>query len=174
MHAAMSTFFCGTKILERMPKRQSLQEAGSILDSNQIETLTQELTARMHSMQAAEQKLDPQALLDHFSDEEGFCVYSDGQRVDFETLAEGVTTTYNEVESISGTIGRLDVRVLSPEHGLVAAEFREEVVTRDGRKSSNKGVATWLWHRTDEGWKIVYGQIGHEDENQMTLSASVD
>ena len=144
------------------------------MDSNQIETLTQELTGRMHSMQAAEQKLDAQALLEHFSNEAGFCVYSDGQRVDFETLAEGITATYEEVESISGTIGRLDVRVLSPDHGLVAAEFREEVVTREGRKSANTGVATWLWNRTSSGWKIVYGQISHEDENQMTLSASLD
>ena len=144
------------------------------MDSHEIEKITQELTARMHSMQSAEQKLDAQALLDHFSNESGFCVYSDGQRVDYETLAEGINATYNEVEAISGTIGRLDIRVLSPDHGLVAAEFREEVVTREGRKSSNTGVATWLWNRTPSGWKIVYGQISHEDENQMTLSASVD
>ena len=128
----------------------------------------------MKSMQQAEQNLDAPALLEHFSEEPDFCLYSDGQRIDFATLAEGITATYDEVKSITGSIGRMEVRILSPQHGLVSAEFREVVVTAEGRESSNTGVATWLWQHDGTTWKIVYGQIGHEDENQMTLSASLE
>ena len=149
-------------------------ETGDFLDIQQIEDLTRDLTARMKSMQHAEQNLDAPALLEHFSEEPDFCLYSDGQRIDFVTLAEGITATYDEVKSITGSIGRMEVRILSPQHGLVSAEFREVVVTAEDRESSSTGVATWLWQRNGTTWKIVYGQIGHEDENQMTLSASLE
>ena len=152
----------------------SRREAGDFLDNQQIEVLTRDLTARMKSMQQAEQNLDAPALLEHFSGEPDFCLYSDSQRIDFATLAEGITATYDEVKSITGSIGRMEVRILSPQHGLVSAEFREVVVTAEGRESSNTGVATWLWQHDGTTWKIAYGQIGHEDENQMTLSASLE
>ena len=45
----------------------SRRETGDFLDNQQIEDLTRDLTARMKSMQHAEQNLDAPALLEHFS-----------------------------------------------------------------------------------------------------------
>ena len=125
---------------------------------------------RMNSFVQAEQSLDATGLLEHLHNTSDFCVYNDGHALNFDELAEGLSTTYQSLESISGGIEHMVVRVLSESAALVTSEFREQIVDLEGGRTSNTGIATWLWREINGRWGICYGHVEHYPDTETETS----
>ena len=63
----------------------------------------------------------------------------------------------------SGGFGHVQVIPLPPDHALVSAAFSCSVTDTSGGVFRNQGTTTWLWLNVNGQWRIVYGQIAHEE-----------
>ncbi len=134
------------------------------MDEAQHREIVAAVEAAMRSLEAAERARDHERLIDHFAPVPGFHVYNDGQRITYEAMAAGVRQTFPTLRSIEGGFSDLQVSVLSPEHALVSAAFRETIQDGSGTTTRSRGAVSWLWRRIDGRWRIVYGHVDHHPD----------
>lgn len=130
-------------------------------ESFSISSVAAEVRARMASLATAERRLDAEGVLSHFDSNPETVIYNDGQRLSYSDLAEGLLATFQHVKSIEGSYERMDVHPLAPDSALVSVEFREQVVDAEDESAASSGIATWLWRKQGEQWRIVYGHAEH-------------
>jgi hypothetical protein len=84
----------------------------------------------------AERSRDLDALISHFAQVPEFRVYSDGVRVDYESLVAQIRSTFPAVA-------------------------QSAVTDTSGATYRQRGAATWVWVRQDGGWRILNGHVDH-------------
>jgi len=138
------------------------------MDDRERQTIVAAVEAAMTSFEAAERALDPERVISHLAQVDGFHVYNDGQRLDYAAIAANLRSVFPSLLSVEGGFHDVRVIVLATDTALATAGFREAIADATGNVTRVRGAASWLWRDIGGSWKIIYGHVDHypDDANK--------
>jgi ketosteroid isomerase-like protein len=131
------------------------------LSDAEREVIEASVDSAMHAFENAERSRDLDALISHFAQVPEFRVYSDGVRVDYESLVAQIRSTFPAVAQVEGGFESIEVSVLGRDAAVASASFQSAVTDTSGATYRQRGAATWVWVRQDGGWRILNGHVDH-------------
>jgi ketosteroid isomerase-like protein len=112
----------------------------------------------MNAYAAAIRALDVQRVLGYFGDPEQFRFIDNGTVYSHAELKPMVQGLFGSLRSYEGGFGSIHVNVLNHDAAVADAPYTDVFTDTTGVVTRIRGVVTWVWVRTPEGWRIVHGQ----------------
>lgn len=123
------------------------------IDETAIQAEIQTLMAEMTS---SAEKMSTDALQKYLSDESYDSFYMGAKEFTKAELMVEIQKAYEPFVSQTLKTTKSTIRVLSPEYVLFKALMESTATQKDGKTADLKLTETWLWHKTDAGWKVIH------------------
>jgi len=134
---------------------ESGKDTEKTTDNN--ETAVQaEISALMQELTSSAEKMNTDALEKYLSDEPWDSFYMDAKEYSKSELLQEVKKAYEPFTKQTLAATKSTIRVLSPEYVLWKGIMESTATQKDGRTADMKLTETWIWHKTDKGWKVIH------------------
>jgi len=139
------------------PKSQSSPETNMANPTEANETALQaEINTLMSELTASAEKMSTEALEKYLSDEPWDSFYMGAKEYSKAELLLEVKKAYEPFTKQSLKTTKSTNRVLSPDYVLWKGIMESTATQKDGKTADMKLSETWLWHKTDKGWKVIH------------------
>ena len=85
----------------------------------------------------------------------------DGNRVNFQDVANGSIQFMQQLELFQTEWSDLDIIPLSSEIVISSFKFRDSIITKKGEVIETHGPTTMIWQKRAGIWKAIYGDSDH-------------
>ncbi len=139
------------------PKTQTESGADTAKTTEANETAVQaEINTLMAELTASAEKMSTEALEKYLSDEPWDTFFMGAKEYTKAELLVEVKKAYEPFTKQSLKTTKSTNRVLSPDYVLWKGSMESTATQKDGKTADMKLSETWLWHKTDKGWKVIH------------------
>ena len=144
-------------LLACSPKNQSENEAEKDQKTANSETAIQaEIKALMQELTASAEKMNSAALEKYLSDEPFDTFFMGAKEFTKAELLQEVKKAYEPFTKQTLNTRKSTIRVLSPEYVLWKGVMESTATQKDGKTADMTLTETWLWEKTEAGWKVIH------------------
>ncbi len=136
-------------------KSETWQETNENGSFNETAIQT-EIKALMQELTASAEKMSTEALDKYLSDEPFNTFFMGAKEYSKAELLQEVKKAYEPFTKQTLNATKTTIRVLSPEYVLWKGVMVSTATQKDGKTADMTLTETWLWEKTEAGWKVIH------------------
>jgi len=123
------------------------------------ESVSDEVEEAVWRFFAADTARDAEAVINLLSPD--FYMFVDGNRTTYEEVVAGTRQFMSGVTLFHSVWSDLRITPLGSDYAVASFTFRDSIQTVDGLLPQKKGPTTFVWSRTNNGWRLLYADADH-------------
>jgi len=124
-----------------------------------ISSVMAEVDAALWAFHAADTAKDAEAVIGLLWPE--YYMFVDGARIGYDEVVRGAREFLPSLELFHTDWTDVRITPLGPDAAVASFQFRDSIITMTGELIQSRGPTTFVWHRRDGEWRLVYGDADH-------------
>lgn len=124
-----------------------------------ISSVMAEVDAALWAFHAADTARDAEAVIGLLWP--GYYMFVDGARIGYDEVVRGAREFLPSLELFHTDWTDVRITPLGPDAAVASFQFRDSIITMTGELIQSRGPTTFVWHRRDGEWRLVYGDADH-------------